>query len=388
MKEIPLAMRKHVALFGETNAGKSSLFNAILGQDLAIVSEKKGTTTDPVTKAMELIPFGPIALIDTAGLGDFSYLGESRMKKTYDILRRCDLGIYVADTMDFHSGKYIDFARRCPNHILVFAKADLIKKDVKIEYKDAVYVSVKDTDSIDSLKGVIAQRLSESDDNNKSVIAGFLPKGGTVVLVISVDSEAPKERLILPQVQLIRECLDSGIKAFVVRDTELKGALSDLKQIDLVVADSQIFKTVSEIVPQSIPLTSFSMLLAKQKGNFSQLIKGVEEIDCLPENANILVLEGCTHNHTHEDIGRVKIPNLLRKKTGKHFNFDYYAGYNVPDDFLKYRLVIMCGSCMLNHKEVNSRLMLCERENIPVTNYGIMLAYLNGILDRAAQILM
>ena len=394
MQNTPIASRLHVGIFGRTNAGKSSLFNAIFGQDIAIISEHKGTTTDPIIKAMELNPFGPIALIDTAGLDDDSVIGNSRVEKAKDILRRVDLALYAADILNFDEVAYLDmvlqFERSKTPHILVFTKMDkaheLIANKIKRIYKNAVFTSIDNPESINNLKIVIGSELRELKVKDELLIGDLLPSGSTVVMVIPLDEAAPKGRLILPQVQLLRECLDYGIKCLVTRDTELEESLSNLKKVDLVVTDSQVFGVVDKIVPNEVPLTSFSMLFARQKGNINQLIKGVKHIADIPDKGRILMAEGCAHSHTHEDIGRVKIPNLIKEYTGKDISFDIYSGYDFPHDLKKYDLVIHCGGCMLNKKSVLTRLWICEEMGIPVTNYGVILAYLNGILPRSTEI--
>ncbi|MDR2965044.1 MAG: [FeFe] hydrogenase H-cluster maturation GTPase HydF [Treponema sp.] len=394
MESTPRGLRRHIALFGKTNSGKSMLFNLLTGCDNAIVSEKAGTTTDPVLKNMELLPFGPVTLIDTAGLDDTTELGKKRIKKTRDVSRRADIGLMLADVneinnaningvdyKDIFSGKKID----------VFTKCDLINsqdlKNIKEQFPNAVFVSQDDPQSIELLKNTLVQTLKEIEVSDEdSLICSLVPRGGTVVMAVSIDSEAPKGRLILPQVQLIRDCLDHGVKVCVTRETELKETLAVVSAVDLVVADSQIFNIVNNIVPANIPLTSFSILLAHQKGNFKQLLKGIDQIKNLKNNDPILILEACTHNHTHEDIGRVKIPALLEKYTGKKFNFHFFSGYNINENPNEYSMAILCGSCMINKAELQTRLKLLSENNIPVTNYGIILAFLNGILERCTGI--
>ena len=395
-ESMPRGLRKHIALFGRTNAGKSTLFNLIMGQEAAIVSDKAGTTTDPVMKNMELIPFGPVTLIDTGGLEDTTELGKQRAEKTREFARRADLGIILTEATQYNEnndGKDL-FSFFSGEKIYVFSKCDLVDEtvlvDIKKKYPDSVFVSKDNPAAIDNLKKAIIDKLNalkEADED--TLIGNLLPYGSTVVMVIAVDSEAPKGRIILPQVQLIRDCLDHGIKAYVTRETELEEALTELEKIDLVVTDSQVFAVVSKIVPDDIPLTSFSMLLASQKGNFAQFLNGTRHIENLQDGDKILMLEACTHNHTHEDIGRVKIPALLNKRTGKKLEYVYYGGYNMPggaEDLTQYSMAILCGGCMINKAEVTARLRLLEENNIPAVNYGIILAYLNGILDRVKTI--
>lgn len=389
MEKTPLSLRTHITIFGNTNSGKSSLFNKIIGQEMAIVSEQEGTTTDPVTKAMELIGFGPVALTDTAGWGDTTQIGDKRQEKTNKLLDRTDFAVYTADITAFDRTAYEDalaeFDRRKIPHMLVFTKSDLGKPDLK-EFTDSVCVSVKDDKSIEELRNKLIKKLTKTVKEEKSLLGGLLLPGATVVLVIPIDSEAPKGRLILPQVQLIRDCLDNGMRAVCVRDTELAKTLDELKKIDLVVTDSQIFKKVSEIVPESIKLTSFSMLLANAKGDIKTLSEGAKALDTLPDKARILMAEACTHNTSHEDIGRVKIPGMLRKYTGKELEFEYSVHHDFPDDLSDYDLVIHCGGCMLNAKTMQNRIEYCKKAGVPVTNYGVVLSYASGILTRSMEI--
>lgn len=394
MQKTPISSRLHVGIFGKTNSGKSSLFNAIFGQDIAIVSEHRGTTTDPVIKAMELNPFGPIALIDTAGLGDDTIIGSSRISKTIAILSRVDFAIYTADISDFDKGAYLrmldEFKKYKIDHILVFTKTDQIsiKEEERIRelYKDAIFTSVNQPDSIEDLKEEIGKKLEVLAIKDTPIIGDLLAKSSTVIMVVPLDEAAPKGRLILPQVQFIRECLDYEINCLVIRETQLEGAIKDLNKVDLVVTDSQIFGVVDRLLPREIPLTSFSMLLARQKGDLDKLIEGASYLENLPQGSRILMAEGCSHSHTHEDIGRVKIPNLIKKYTGKDLEFDFYSGHDFPSNLKDYDLIVHCGGCMLNKKAILTRLSICQEAGVPVTNYGIILAYLNGILPRCSQI--
>ena len=394
MKKTPIASRLHVGIFGNTNAGKSSLFNAICGQELAIVSSYKGTTTDPVIKAIELNPFGPIALVDTGGMDDEGPVGTNRMEKTKKMLARVDLALYAADINDFDLLAYekmlANFKKNKIDHILVFTKIDKVteatRKEYEKKYKDAILVAIKDRDSIDSLKQIIGKRLQKLESKTSLIIGDLLAKGSTVVMVVPIDDAAPKGRLILPQVQFIRECLDYEISCLVTKETSLAQTLANVKKVDLVVTDSQVFAYVDKIVPKEIPLTSFSMLLARQKGDINLLMEGTGQLENLKEGARILMAEGCSHSYTHEDIGRVKIPNLVKKYTGKNLEFEFYTGYDFPENLGEYDLVIHCGGCMLNKKAVDTRLWICQDAGVAVTNYGIVLAYVNGILPRCSQI--
>ncbi len=387
MEKTPLSLRKHIAIFGQTNVGKSTLFNALLGQEVSIVSPVSGTTTDPVLKAAELIPYGPVTFIDTAGLGDETELGEAREKKTRDILMRTDLVLYVRDvnsdcSCDFDFGKV--------PVVNVYTKCDIADNE-RIEYikqKDpkGIFISNYTPEGLAELRKKTVEELKKQTSNDETLLGDIVPEGGIVVLVIPIDSSAPKGRIILPQVQTIRDCLDHNIRGVTTTVEMLEGTLSMLKNIDLVVTDSQAFQKVSQIVPQDIPLTSFSMLLANQKGRIGQLIKGAEAVSLLSDGDEILMLEACTHNTTHDDIGRVKIPALLQKKTGKKLSFTHISGYDFPENIEKYKLVVQCGGCMINKKAIQNRLEIFEEKGIPVTNYGVILAELSGILKRASAV--
>ena len=390
MEKTPLAFRTHVSIFGNTNAGKSSLFNKLIGQDMVIVSPEKGTTTDPVTKAMELLPYGPIALTDTAGLSDYSNIGEKRMAKTEKTLEKTDFAIYAAAADDFDTAAYEDmkkqFDKKHIPYLLVFTKSDLGTGDLSVKYPEAVFISVNDDASIDNLRSVLLEKLSQIKSEDATMIGNLLPEGSTIIMVVPIDSEAPKGRIILPQVQFLRDCLDHGMKTIVVRDTELEETLKEQKKVDLVVTDSQAFKFVSQVVPENIPLTSFSMMMASIKGDLKKLIAGIDAIKNLKDGSKILMAEACTHNSSHEDIGRVKIPKLLQKFTGKRLEFEYYVHQDFPKDLSVYDLVIHCGGCMINSRSMNNRIEFCEENNVPITNYGVVLAYVNGILDRSTEI--
>ncbi|MBE5039674.1 [FeFe] hydrogenase H-cluster maturation GTPase HydF [Ructibacterium gallinarum] len=387
MEQTPISMRKHIAIIGKTNAGKSTIFNLLLGQDASIVSDVEGTTTDPVVKAAELIPFGPVALIDTAGFGDKTELGRQRMQKTQQILRRADLILNVIDAGDVTAAEeykgsvpVIPVYTKCEN-----VSANLLKK-YKEENPNAVFLQKDSAEALDSLRKTITERLKEQEKEDNTLIGDLLPVGSRLLLIVPIDSAAPKGRLILPQVQLIRDCLDHHMKAYIVRETEIEEALQELRKIDLAVTDSQAFAIANKSIPPEIPLTSFSMLLARQKGNFEQYLAGAVQIAKLKNNSRVLVLEGCTHNTTHEDIGRVKIPALIQKKVGVKCEYTYCAGYQFPDNFKDFDLVLSCGMCMVNRREVSTRLEKLRDAGIPVVNYGIALAYLNGILERASYI--
>ncbi|MCY6355669.1 [FeFe] hydrogenase H-cluster maturation GTPase HydF [Clostridium sp. ZS2-4] len=395
MNNTPNANRKHIAIYGKRNAGKSSLLNAIIGQDISLVSSVKGTTTDPVSKAMELIPLGPVVFIDTAGLDDIGELGELRVKRSLKILERTDFAIYVMDINDMDEDAYketvISFKKYNIPYMHIINKIDTVSEDrleeVRSKFNDAIFVSASKEENILFLKDELIKRIEEGE-KEIPIVGDLLPYNSKVIMVVPIDSEAPKGRIILPQVQLIRDCLDHGIKSYVVRDTELESALEDIKDVDLVVTDSQAFKRVSEIVPEHIKLTSFSILFARYKGEIDAFLEGISKIDELDENSRILISESCTHNHSHEDIGRVKIPRMLRKHTGKDLKFEFKMGHDFPEDLGDYDLVIHCGSCMLNRKTMLTRIDMCREKNVCITNYGVVLAYLTGILDRSVEIFL
>lgn len=397
MNNTPNANRKHIVIFGKTNSGKSSLINRIVGQDIAIVSEEEGTTTDPVSKAMELIPAGPVLFIDTAGISDSSILGDLRVKKTFEYIKRTDIALYVMDIndLDFEEYKKVrkEFKKYNITNILVINKMDTASKEAleKAEEKvkkftsDYIFISSKEDKGIFELKNKLVEVLVKEEEE-LPLVGDLLPYGSNVILVVPVDSEAPKGRLILPQVQVIRDCLNHGIKSYVVRDTELKEAIDDLKRVDLVITDSQAFKIVDEIVPKDIMLTSFSMLFARQKGDIHGFIEGVQAIRNLKPNDKILISESCTHNVSHEDIGRVKIPRLLSKYVGGELDIDFRAGHEFPEDIEKYNLVLHCGACMINRKTVLNRVNMCKEKNVPISNYGVAISFLTNTLERSKMI--
>lgn len=401
MNSTPRGSRKHIIFYGKRNVGKSSIMNKIIGQEISLVSDVKGTTTDPVSKAMELIPFGPVVFMDTGGIDDTGKLGDLRVEKTINTLDRADCGIYVMDVKNIEDEGYLRFVKEFKSrnipYITVINKMDLLsmeeQENLKKEilgikkWKDVVFTSIKDEEGISCLKDKLIEILNREEEK-ETFIGDIVSHGGKIVLVIPVDGEAPKGRLILPQVQILRDALDHGIKSYVVRDTELLSALEDLKDIDLLITDSQIFKEVDKIVPKDINLTSFSILMARQKGDLDVFLKGIEAIEKLKEKekSRILIMESCTHNTSHEDIGRVKIPKLLNKYLAKELEFDFAMGQSFPKDLKDYDLVIHCGSCMLNKRTMINRIKICKENDIPMTNYGIVLAYLTGILDRAVNI--
>ena len=393
MNTTPNANRKHIGIYGNTNSGKSSLMNKILGQDISLVSNVEGTTTDPVQKAMELIPFGPVLLIDTAGLEDKSQLGEIRVKKSFEYLKRLDFAIYVVDGKNLDVDTYKKWKREANKynikHMVVVNKLDRLSDDERSNinniFDKLLFISAKNNENIDKLKDELIKSL-EQDEEDKPIVGDLLPYGSNVVLVVPIDSEAPKGRIILPQVQVIRDCLDHGIKTYVVRDTELEDALKEIKNIDLVITDSQAFKEVDKIVPKEINLTSFSILFARQKGELNDFLEGANKLKNLKPGNKILICESCTHNVSHEDIGRVKIPRMLTKIAGGELNLEYKVGYDFNEDVEKYDMVIHCGACRVNRKSVINKINLCKEKNVPITNYGLVIAYFTGILDRSVEI--
>lgn len=393
MNSTPNSNRKHIVIYGKTNAGKSSLINRLVGQNVALVSKEAGTTTDPVFKAMELIPIGPVLFIDSAGINDKTSLGDLRVSKTLELLKRTDLAIYLIDGEDIDKNSLNDmilqFKKFNIPYIVVINKCDNLNKEkldeLKNEFKDGIFISAYNNSGIDKLKEKLIDMLKEQEEDI-SLVGDLLPYGSKVVMVVPVDSEAPKGRLILPQVQCIRDCLDHGIKSYVVRDTELKEALEEIKDVDLVITDSQAFKKVDEIVPKNIKLTSFSMLFARQKGDINEFLKGVEAVRNLKPKDKILISESCTHNTSHEDIGRVKIPRLLSKYVKGELDITFKVGHEFPENIEDYKLVIHCGACMVNRKTVVNRIELCKEKEVPITNYGVILSFLTNTLDRSKVI--
>lgn len=382
------SMRLHIGIFGRTNTGKSSLLNKIAAQSVSIVSDTAGTTTDTVEKSMELLPVGPVTFLDTAGLDDKTALGEKRIEKTMKIINRADIGVIVCDyegLKDYEKDLIKKFEGLNIPYLIVVNKSDL--KEIKLEgYKNVLYTSVlQDKEIVFKFKEALVKLLPEDFVNTPKIAGDLVSEKDTVILVVPIDKEAPKGRLILPQVQTIRDLLDSNCMTYVVKETGLKDALENLKTPPaLVITDSQAFKKVAEIVPENIPLTSFSILFARLKGDLKEFIKGANAIENLKDGDRVLILESCTHHAIEDDIGRVKIPNLLRQKTGKNLIIENYAGHDFPD-ISKYNLIVHCGACMTNRREVLSRILIANEKQIPITNYGIVISYCLGILDRAVK---
>lgn len=390
------SMRLHIGIFGKTNVGKSSLLNRITNQDVSIVSNIAGTTTDVVEKTMELLPIGPVNFLDTAGINDSTALSSERIEKTMKIINRTDAAIVVCDYngIDDYERNLIKKFNELKIPFMIFINktdekypSDSIIEDLKNYTKHILLSSVKTDDLIVfKIKELLVKLLPEDFVNSPKIVGDLIPQGSTVILVIPIDKEAPKGRIILPQVQTLRDLLDNNCVSVVVKESELKSAIDNLKFApSLVVTDSQAFKNVSEIVPENIPLTSFSILFARLKGDLNAFSQGAKSIEKLQDGDRVLILESCTHHAIEDDIGRVKIPNLLRKKTGKNLIIDNIAGHDFPD-ISKYKLIIHCGACMTNRREVLSRILLASENNVPITNYGICISYCLGILPRALKI--
>lgn len=388
MNNTPSGERVHIGFFGRRNAGKSSVVNAVTGQDLAVVSDVKGTTTDPVSKAMELLPLGPVMIIDTPGFDDEGMLGELRVKKTRQVLNKTDIAVLVVDASE--GQKDCDrqlvqlFKDKEIPYIIVYNKTDLLEQ-VPQNDEHTVYVSALRGRGIFELKEQMA-RLKQTGSERK-LISDKLNPGDFVVLVVPIDKAAPKGRLILPQQQTIRDILDAGAVSIVVKETELAQTLQNLgTKPALVITDSQVFSSVSKIVPSDIPLTSFSILMARYKGLLDDAVRGAAAVETLKDGDTVLIAEGCTHHRQCDDIGTVKIPNWIRRYTGKDITIKTCSGTEFPDDLSPYAMVIHCGGCMLNEREVRYRTKCAVDQGIPITNYGTLIAYLNGILQQSVAI--
>ena len=385
LNNTPSGERIHIGFFGRRNAGKSSLVNAVTGQELSVVSDVKGTTTDPVYKAMELLPLGAVEIIDTPGYDDEGMLGELRVKKTRQILAKTDIAVLVVDIsagMGECENELVQlFKEREIPCIIAYNKADL--SDREINSDNEITVSARNKKNIHELKEKIAA-LAEKCGNERRIIGDLLNAGDMVVLVTPIDESAPKGRMILPQVQTLRDILDVDAIAVFSKPEQLAQTLKKLSAPPkMVVTDSQVFGRVNEIVPEDVPLTSFSILMARYKGFLDTAVKGAAAIDCLKDGDKILISEGCTHHRQCGDIGSVKLPNMLKKHTGKNFEIVLSSGRDFPEDLTEYALVIHCGGCMLNEKEVAYRRKLAEMQGVPFTNYGTALAKFSGILERS-----
>ncbi|MDR0522335.1 MAG: [FeFe] hydrogenase H-cluster maturation GTPase HydF [Planctomycetaceae bacterium] len=393
MNETPSANRVHIGFFGTRNAGKSSVVNAVTGQDLAVVSEIRGTTTDPVAKAMELLPMGPVVIIDTPGIDDEGTLGELRVRKTKQVLNKSDVAVLVIDAAVGKSQAddelIVIFRNKKIPFIIAYNKADLISlPDAETQKQTGViYISAVTKYQIEELKNRIAA-LAVKEESKMRIAADLIQPSDFVVLVVPIDKAAPKGRLILPQQQTIRDILDAGATAIVVREFELRETLAALgKKPKLVITDSQAFAKVAAEVPTDIGLTSFSILFARYKGSLHSAVQGVKMLDRLTEADTVLIAEGCTHHRQCDDIGTVKLPKWIRDYTGKEIRFAFTSGTEFPDDLSPYKLVVHCGGCMLNEREMKYRVKCAQDQNIPITNYGIAIAFMQGIVPRCLAML-
>ena len=389
LNTIPAGDRVHIGFFGRRNAGKSSVVNAVTGQNLAIVSDVKGTTTDPVYKAMELLPLGPVMIIDTPGFDDEGTLGQLRVEKTRQVLRKTDVAVLIMDSTAEKSTVEDEliglFEERYLPYIIVKNKSDLLEQLPVVGEKE-IYVSATEGTGIWELKERIAG-LAETDTLTLQLVGDLIAPGDHVILVIPIDKAAPKGRLILPQQQVIRDILEAGGIVSVVKETELREALELCREKPvLVITDSQVFDRVSAEVPEDIFLTSFSILMSRYKGFLHKVLDGVKVLKSLKSGDRVLIAEGCTHHRQCNDIGTVKIPGWLKKYTGAKLKYDVCSGTEFPEDLSPYSLVIHCGGCMLNRREVCYRAGHCEEQGVPIINYGILIAYLHGILERSIAI--
>lgn len=395
MQETPKGNRLHIAIFGKRNAGKSSLINALTNQELALVSEVPGTTTDPVYKAMEILPIGPCMLIDTAGIDDTGPLGELRIEKTKKVLEQTDLVLLVIDPVtgidDFEMQLKQEIESKNIPIIGIINKIDLglIPQKKKQFEKQMGFpltlVSSKTQEGIEEVKKRIIENAPKNLEDYP-IISDLVKPGDVCIMVIPIDSGAPKGRLILPQMQTIRDLLDSNALALTTRENQLAEALQKLQQPPkIVVTDSQVFKEVAEVLPGNIPLTSFSILFARHKGDLNELVNGIRAIATLKPGDKVLICEACTHHPQEDDIGTVKIPNLLRQRVGADLNFHFSSGIGYPENLEEFKLVIHCGGCMINRRQMLSRIQQAREKGVPIVNYGVFLAYANGILERALE---
>lgn len=389
LNDTPSANRVHIGIFGKRNAGKSSVINAITDQDFAIVSEVKGTTTDPVYKSMELLPIGPVMLIDTPGIDDEGALGALRVKKAKQVLNKTDIAVLVLDATqgptkaDMHLIGL--FNEKNIPYLLVYNKCDLLG-ECRPDESNEICISAKDKVNIHQLKEKIAA-LAPTQDPKHRIVGDLIGPSDFVVLVTPIDKAAPKGRLILPQQQIIRDILESDAAAIVVKEFELRETLENLgRRPSLVITDSQVFAKVSADTPKDIPLTSFSILFARYKGLLDAAVKGASALDALQDGDTVLICEGCTHHRQCDDIGTVKLPRWVKTHTGKRLDFAFVSGTEFPDDLGKYRLIIHCGGCMLNEREVRYRQKCTQDQQVPITNYGIAIAAMQGILRRSIAV--
>ncbi len=387
LNDVVSAERLHIGFFGLRNAGKSSVVNAVTGQELSLVSDVKGTTTDPVKKAMELLPLGPVVIVDTPGIDDEGTLGEMRVRKTKQVLNYIDIAVLVVDAtlglQQIDREMLALFDKKKIPFVVAYNKSDLFADNAQLD-DNTLLVSAKNGTNINELKNKIANAVKVQNES-KRVVGDLLKTGDIVVLVTPIDSAAPKGRLILPQQMTIRDILDSGAIPVVTRETELEATLEALKEPPkMVITDSQAFGFVSKIVGD-IPLTSFSILMARYKGSLESAVKGAEKMKNLNDGDTILISEGCTHHRQCGDIGTQKLPKWLKEYSGKELNFRFTAGKDFPEELTNISLVIHCGGCMLTEREMQYRRRFCEENNVPITNYGTAIAQINGILERSLQ---
>ena len=394
LNDTPSGERIHIGFFGRRNAGKSSVVNAVTGQELAVVSDTKGTTTDPVSKAMELLPLGPVLIIDTPGFDDEGQLGELRVRKTKQILNKTDIAVLVIDAVE--GLKQCDeellsiFKEKDIPYLLVYNKEDMLKEEQKDslveDNNNAVYVSALQKMHIQELKEKLAKQI-KTENQTLQLVGDLVQPSDLIILVIPIDSAAPKGRLILPQQQVIRDILEAGGAAICVKETELSKLLTDLgNRPSMVITDSQAFAQVSQVVPEEILLTSFSILMARYKGFLDEAVQGAAAIRQLKDGDRVLISEGCTHHRQCDDIGTVKIPRWLKNYTGKNLIIETSSGREFPEDLSPFSLIIHCGGCMLNGREMKYRMKCAKDQHIPFTNYGIAIAHMQGILERSIQV--
>lgn len=396
LNDTPRSNRLHIALFGKTNAGKSSIINALTGQNIALVSDVKGTTTDPVYKTMELLPIGPVVFIDTAGLDDESELGELRKKKTIDVLNKTDIALVIIDSAQGLSSFDIEIINKIKSKnipvIVVLNKSDINNIDAatinKMEDQFKIKIistSVSKNIGINEIKNELIKAVPDEEDKFR-IVGDLISPGDFIVLVTPIDKAAPKGRLILPQQQVIRDILESDAISIVTKEYELRETLENLnKKPKLVITDSQAFLKVSADTPKDILLTSFSILFARNKGNLTELVNGAKAIGRLKDGDKILVSEACTHHRQSDDIGKVKIPRWLRQSTGKDLKFEFSSGFSFPENIKDYALIVHCAGCMLNRKAMLHRISSAVDSEVPIVNYGVLIAYIHGILERALK---
>ncbi|MGM9551355.1 MAG: [FeFe] hydrogenase H-cluster maturation GTPase HydF [Clostridia bacterium] len=385
LNDTPKGERLHIGIFGKRNVGKSSVINAITSQKLSIVSDVLGTTTDPVYKAMEILPLGPVMLIDTPGIDDEGELGKERVKASYRVLNKCDVALLVADMKDGLTDeelKLIDTIKeKNIPYVIAYNKCDSGEE----KYTDGVCISAKENINIDLLRQKLAE-AANCDGPERTLLGDLISPGDVIILVVPIDSAAPKGRLILPQQQTIRDILDHDASAFVIKEDKIKETIESLtKKPRMVVCDSQVFERVNKDTPEDISLTSFSILYARYKGDLKTNVSGAKKLDSLKDGDTVLISEGCTHRRQCGDIGTVKMPMWIKKYTGKDLNFEFTSGGEFPEDLSKYSIVVHCGGCMLNEKEMKYRMACCMDASVPIVNYGVAIAYMHGILKRSVE---